>query len=200
MTHTITSPTGKKLKIQKTHKTTPTMNSNPKLIAVREAHESRLAANKEYLKNSNVKAFLDAIAEAEGGDYDLEYGGIKNKKNDKWRITDYSTHPGPGFDGKTTAAGRYQINKANWRENGTKKMGLVDFSPETQDLIAVESLRQVHSIDDVIAGDIPVAIRKASATWASLPQGPGLSGRFNQPYMEYKKFVEVYKKSGGAFK
>lgn len=89
--------------------------------------QKRLAENREYLKNSNVRAYLAAIAAAEGGDYDLMYGGVLGKKNDRWRFRDFSTHPGPGIDGRTTAAGRYQINKANWKENGEKKMGLTDF-------------------------------------------------------------------------
>lgn len=143
----------------------------------------RLSENEKYLKNTNIKAFLDMIAWAEGGDYDLKYGGVKGKKNDKWRITDYSTHPGPGSDKKTTAAGRYQINKMNWQENGVKRMGLTDFSPHTQDLIAIEGLRQGKIIDAIISGDMPTSIKGASTTWNALAQGHGLPNRVaGQPY------------------
>lgn len=200
MTKMVSSPNGKTLHHVSTKKTTHHKDKTPKKIRVRNNTKTRLAENRGYLKNQNVKAFISAISEAEGGDYDLMYGGVKGKKKDKWRITDFSTHPGPGIDGKTTAAGRYQINKANWQENGIKKMGLTDFTPETQDLIAVESLRQVHAVDDVIAGDIPTAVKKASATWSALPRGPGLANSSGQPYMEYSEFVTAYKNNGGIVK
>lgn len=158
--------------------------------------EARLAENQKYLKNTNVKAFISAIAAAEGGDYNLKYGGVVGKKNDKWKFTDFSSHPGAGSDGRTTAAGMYQINRATWQEMG-KKMGLTDFSPSTQDLLAVEILRTIGAIDSIGAGDIETALSKASRRWAALPQGPGKTGRYPQPYMEYDDYVAAYKKNGG---
>lgn len=41
---------------------------------------TRLDENEEYLKDSNVAAFIKAISAAGGGDYDLKYGGVKGKK------------------------------------------------------------------------------------------------------------------------
>lgn len=161
--------------------------------------EARLAENQKYLKNTNVKAFIRAIAAAEGGDYNLKYGGVVGKKNDKWKFTDFSSHPGAGSDGKTTAAGMYQINRATWQEMG-KKMGLTDFSPSTQDLLAVEILRTIRAIGSIGAGEIESALSKASRRWAALPQGPGKAGRYPQPYMEYDDFVAAYKKNGGEIK
>jgi muramidase (phage lysozyme) len=161
--------------------------------------EARLVENQKSLKNINVKAFISAIAAAEGGDYNLKYGGVIGKKNDKWKFSDFSSHPGPGSDGRTTAAGMYQINRATWQEMG-KKMGLTDFSPSTQDLLAVEILRTIGAIDSIGAGDINSALSKASRRWAALPQGPGKTGRYPQPYMEYDDFVAVYKKNGGGIK
>jgi muramidase (phage lysozyme) len=75
-----------------------------------------------------------------------------------------------------------------------------DFSPETQDLIAVESIRQIHAIDDVISGDLSTATSKASATWAALPNGPSLPNAALQPYMHYDKFVEAFREAGGTAK
>jgi len=161
--------------------------------------EIRLSENRNYLRNTNVKAFLAAIAAAEGGDYNLKFGGVKGKKNDKWQFTDFSTHPGAGSGGKMTAAGMYQIIKKTWRYNG-EKMGLTDFSPETQDLLAVEILRSLRVIDKIVEGDINTALSKASEQWAALPQGPGQPSRYDQPYMEYDKFVVTYKSKGGSIK
>lgn len=194
---TLISPAGKTLDHVGFRRTTPSEDRAVKELRVQASKQKRLAENREYLKNSNVRAYLAAIAAAEGGDYDLMYGGVLGKKNDRWRFRDFSTHPGPGIDGRTTAAGRYQINKANWKENGEKKMGLTDFSAETQDLIAVESIRYAHAIDDVIAGDIEPAARKTSAVWAAIPKGPGVPNDAGQPYMRYEKFLRAFKDNGG---
>ncbi|MGN6525348.1 MAG: paar repeat-containing protein [Burkholderiaceae bacterium] len=159
----------------------------------------RKAENEAYLAKPNVKAFLDMIAWAEGGDYDLKYGGVVGRKNDKWRITDFSLPPGPGADGSTTASGRYQINVANWTENGKKKMGITDFSPHSQDLIAVEGLRQVHAIDAVLAGDMDEAIPRASRTWNSLPQGKDKGNRVaGQHYVSWNDAIAKFQACGGT--
>lgn len=159
----------------------------------------RVTENRDYLKNANVKAFLCAIAEAEGGDYNLKYGGVKGKKNDKWTFTDFSTHPGAGSGGKTTAAGRYQINISTWSEMG-KRMGLTDFSPTTQDLLAIEILRAGKVIDKIVAGDIDAALSGASRRWAALPEGKGKPGRYPQPYKTYDEFKSYYENCGGSIK
>lgn len=199
MTTTITAPSGKKLKHIKTHTTTPEHDAKPKQIKARVDPAIRLAENKEFLKNSNVKAFIAAIAMAEGGDYNLKFGGVKGKKHDKWQFSDFSTHPGPGIDGKTTAAGMYQINRDTWKEMGAK-MGLGDFTPETQNLLAVEILRTLGVIGDIISGDIAVALSSASRRWAALPQGPDKGGRYAQPYTSYEEFEASYQANGGIVK
>lgn len=195
----ITSPSGKTLKRVSKHKTTSKKDTKAKPVKVKPDSAARLAENKEHLKNINVKAFIGAIAAAEGGDYDLKYGGVKGKKNDRWKFSDFSTHPGVGIDGITTAAGMYQINKDTWKEMSSK-MGLTDFSPETQDLLAVEILRTIGVIDDIVAGDISPALSAASRRWAALPQGPGKAGRYPQPYMKYEAFENTYKGNGGVVK
>ncbi|WP_244917811.1 glycoside hydrolase family 24 protein [Pseudacidovorax intermedius] len=175
--------------------TTPLHDKTPQTVKV-DSRLIRLAENRAYLKNPNVRAFLDMIAWAEGGDYHAKFG--YGWARGDWSFKDESTHPGPGSDGKTTAAGRYQITKANWQENGVKKMGLTDFSPETQDLIAVEGLRSSKSLDAVIDGDMVVALGSAARTWNSLPQGPGLPNRVKgQPYKRYEDLVAQFRKFGG---
>lgn len=201
MTKTVTSPSGKVLHHRATKTTTPKESAEAKEVRIRKTQSDRLAENQESLKNKNVKAFIQAIAEAEGGGYDFKYGAIKGKKNDPWRFTDFSTHPGPGWGGKTTAAGMYQITIATWRDFGTASMGLTDFAPETQDLIAVNLLRSVGVIDKIKEGDIAAGLSKASTKWAALPQGPGLSNRApNQPYVSYESFAASYKSFGGTVK
>jgi len=160
----------------------------------------RLAENRHYLTDKNVKAFIAAIAAAEGGDYNLKFGGRKGKKNDPWQFTDFTTHPGAGSDGVTTAAGMYQINQATWKEMAAK-MGLSDFTSDTQDLLAIEILRTIRVIDNIKAGELNSALSKASRRWAALPQGKGMPGRYSkQPYMDYDKFLAEYQHQGGSTK
>jgi muramidase (phage lysozyme) len=199
MTETVTSPTGKILRHVATMTTTPQSNNAVKEVRIK-VKNKRLEENKEYLKNKNVKAFIASIAAAEGGDYNLKYGGVKGKKNDKWQFSDFSTHPGAGSDGKTTAAGMYQINHATWKEMSAK-MDLSDFSPGTQDLLAVEILRTIGVIDTIVGGDISTGLSAASRRWAALPEGSGKTGRYApQPYMKYEDFEASYKNNGGSLK
>jgi muramidase (phage lysozyme) len=178
--------------------TTPRESAEAKAIRVAQEKHTRFEENKAYLAHPNVAAFLKAIAEAEGGGYDFKYGAVKGKKNDPWRFTDISTHPGAGFGGKTTAAGMYQITIDTWRQFGGK-MGLTDFSPNTQDLIVVDMLRTIGVIDKIKSGDIAGAMPKAALKWAALPEGPGLANHYPpQPYVEYSEFLATYKAAGGT--
>jgi len=158
----------------------------------------RLLENRALLRHSNMQAFLKAIALAEGGDYDFRYGAVRGRRNDPWRFSDYSTHPGAGRGGKVTAAGMYQITRPTWREMGTK-MGLTDFSPETQDLAAVEILRTIGADADILRGDLAAALDKASRRWSSLPRGKGLKGRYPpQPSVAFEDFEAHYRTAGGT--
>ena len=156
MPKAVTSPTGKRLAHAAQKTTTSIADGAAKQVQIASRQKTRLGENEEYLKNANVKAFPYMIGKSEGGDYRAKYGWYPG--NTSWTFTDESTHPGPGKDGHTTAAGLYQINKAAWTEHGKKAMGLDDFSPHTQDLIAVEDVHNV--IDSVVAGDIKPAIDK----------------------------------------
>ena len=196
----VTSPSGRTLQNRGTKTTTPKASAEAKEIKIALDKKTRLEENKALLASPNIKAFLVATSKAEGGDYDFKYGAVKGKKNDKWRFTDFSTHPGPGFGGSTTAAGMYQITIATWREH-SGKMGLTDFSKETQDLIAVELLRSVRVIDKLKAGDVAGSLLPAARKWAAIPQGPGLKGRHSdQPSVTYETFIEWYKAAGGTGK
>jgi muramidase (phage lysozyme) len=196
----VTSPSGKTLHYRATRTTTPAESNQAKVVRIALKRKTRLEENSAYLTDANVAAFLKAIGEAEGGGYDFKYGAVKGKRNDPWRFMDTSTHPGPGFGGRTTAAGMYQITIDTWRDHGGK-MGLTDFTPKTQDLIAVEMLRSLGVIDNIIAGDIAGAMPQAAKKWAALPMGPGLQNHYPpQPYTDYDTFLATYKAAGGSTK
>lgn len=157
-----------------------------------------LQEDRASLAVPNIRAFICAIAFAEGGDYNLKFGGVKGRKNDPWSFSDFSTHPGAGKGGAVTAAGMYQINEGTWREVGGK-IGLHDFSPTTQDLLAVEILRELRVLPAIQAGELATALSAASRRWAALPQGPGLGNRYPpQPFKTYEDFLAAYKENGGT--
>ena len=159
--------------------------------------QERCDQNAEDLLHPNVAAFLKAIAAAEGGGYDFKYGALKGRTNDRWRFTDTSTHPGPGIDGKTTAAGMYQITRPTWQHHGGK-LGLCDFSPRTQDLIAVEILHSLGVVESIKAGQIASVMPKVARTWAALPKGPGQCNHYpHQRYMKFDDFLSAYLSAGG---
>jgi muramidase (phage lysozyme) len=127
-----------------------------------------------YLENPNVRSFLDMIGSAEGTDkysYNTLFGGGK--------VESLADHPRQLFDftettgrpNKTTAAGRYQFLSNTWDEQA-KKLGLPDFGPKSQDLAAINLLRERGILPDVLAGNWESAVKKSGPIWASLPSSP----------------------------
>lgn len=104
--------------------------------------------------NSQRKAFLDMVAWSEGTDngrqktrnhgYDVIVGGEL--------FTDYSDHPrklvtlNPKL--KSTAAGRYQL-LSRWWDAYRKQLGLKDFSPESQDAVALQQIKERGALQTV---------------------------------------------------
>lgn len=120
-------------------------------------------------EEQNIQKFLDFIGKAEGADYDIIVGGTA--KNPK-RFTDFSKHPrvvGIVTDrGPSTAAGRYQITAQTY-DGFAKKLGITDFSPQSQDRIAIAIIQKEGALDDVKAGRFDAAIAKLGGRWESFP-------------------------------
>jgi len=122
----------------------------------------------ELRGNPNVRVMLDLIARAEGNtNYDTLVGGGKFK--------DFSSHPNKTVYLKSLnkvipsdAAGRYQIMGANWGPY-SRRLGLKDFSPESQDKIAIQMIADRGALDSVLKGDYVNGIKKLKSQWASLP-------------------------------
>jgi len=117
--------------------------------------------------DQNLQKFLDFLGKAEGADYNVIVGGKK--------FQDFSKHPGVvGLrtkEGPSTAAGKYQITKTTY-DDFAPKLGIKDFSPQSQDRIAIELIRSKGALEDVERGDFRSAIDKLGSTWASLPSSP----------------------------
>jgi len=126
---------------------------------------------------SNLQAFLKMIILSELGQslIDVSDRGynilVGSTASHPLLFTDYSTHPNilnKQFD--STAAGAYQIIHPTFIglcEHG----GYTDFTPETQDKMAVDLITGREALDDVNAGNFENAVAKCSAEWASLPGG-----------------------------
>ena len=125
----------------------------------------------ESASNPNVDKFLGFLGESEGADYNVIIGGKT--------FEDYSKHPNViGLrtkEGPSTAAGKYQITKSTY-DTYAPKLGIKDFSPESQDKIALALIKDKGALKDVESGDYLTAINKLGGTWASLP-----SSTYSQP-------------------
>lgn len=72
-------------------------------------------------------------------------------------------------------------------------MGLTDFSPQTQDLMAAQLLVERGAMGPLLSGNLDAALRGASHEWATLPKGPNLSNRnLGQRYMPYDKVRSTF--------
>lgn len=99
---------------------------------------------------------------------------------------------GCGYD-----KGAYRIDAATCQAK-RNLMGLNDFGPETQDLVAVELLREAGAIEKIQAGDVWSALLVLAPRWPGLPQAPGADGHFAPPALEYERFCDRYRSFAGT--
>jgi muramidase (phage lysozyme) len=159
---------------------------------------------RDALAVANVRAALDVIAWAEGtaqkpDPYRVCYGY-------RHTIADFSKHPkalgwrgepldslGPKYKGLvSTAAGKYQINFPTWSD-ASRALGLVDFSPASQDAAAVWIMDQAGALEQVKAGAFGAAVAKLARRWASFPGGTS-----GQPTRRVGDLVAKFNEKGGA--
>lgn len=124
--------------------------------------------------NSNQKAFLDTIAYSEGtstitvsnNGYNVLVGSTQNHP---LLFDSYADHPRIlNTQLNSTAAGRYQLLE-RYYDAYKKMLKLPDFSPDSQDAIALQQIAESKALSDVDMGDFETAIRKCAHIWASLP-------------------------------
>lgn len=140
--------------------------------------------DQEALSNDNVKAFLRAIRAGESSQEPeaytmLVYGG---------NFDDFSTHPKvfkpiEGSHLFTSAAGAYQITYSTWKWLHLLA-GVDDFTPHSQDKMAVAYLRKLGALTDIIAGRYDAAIEKCKGVWEAIDV-PKLKKRMDTAYINY---------------
>ncbi|QNK65895.1 glycoside hydrolase family 104 protein [Variovorax sp. PAMC26660] len=155
---------------------------------------------------SNRKAFLDMLAVSEGtrtspatvnDGYDVIVTGVDGKSE---VFTDYSTHPfANGRPSKvinsrgltSNASGRYQFMLKDWAHYKAQ-LGLPDFGPDSQDLWALQLIRERGALPLIDAGSFDLAVARVRNLWASLP-GAG----YGQPEHCIDRLRAAYQAAGG---
>jgi muramidase (phage lysozyme) len=124
---------------------------------------------------ANRVAFLDMIAHSEIGllllaETDNGYNVLVGSTPAKPLIfPSYATHPNVLNKAlNSTAAGRYQL-LFRWFKAYAALLKLPDFSPLSQDLIALQQIRERGAFALIDAGQFEAAVAKCSNIWASLP-------------------------------
>ena len=137
------------------------------------------------ITNTNLRAFLALIQHTEGTDKYLNpYKVMFTGKI----FNDLSKHPNTlNVSGRyrSTAAGAYQFLKGTY-----DSLNMPNMLPLSQDLAAIQLLKNVGAYNFVIAGNFPAAINKANKIWASLPNSP-----YGQPTFKMPVVLDFLKKN-----
>ena len=116
------------------------------------------------------KAFLDMLAWSEGTITDVRKPEIMVMTSMVWRrLPDYpiTLANGHAKQPKTQiSAGRYQLF-SRWWDVYRKQLGLKDFSPKSQDAVALQQIKERGAITAIDRGDIRQAIDRCNI-WASI--------------------------------
>jgi muramidase (phage lysozyme) len=146
----------------------------------------------------NRQAFLDMLAWSEGTttitESDNGYNVLVGSTPSHPLLFDsYADHPRIlNAELDSTAAGRYQL-LAKYFDAYKQLLKLSDFSPTSQDLIAVQQITERRAMADIAAGNIITAILKCSTIWASLPGAP-----YGQRQNKLSDLLAEYQKAGGS--
>lgn len=142
------------------------------------------------LKDQNFSDFRDLIAASEGGTYNRLFG-FDNQGRPRY-FSDFSKFPdspakyqkADGTIGESNDAGRYQIN-INTYNRLAKSLGITDFSPRSQDIIANALILENSKASKALqAGDIGAAVSALNKVWVSLPGGPNGVGHRSMQFIQ----------------
>ena len=153
--------------------------------------------------SGNLGAFLDVIAWSEIGPdllaasdngYNVIVGSTAENPD---LFSDYSTHPDKlvklSASLESTAAGRYQQLYHNWVAYRAM-LNLPDFGPTSQDMIAVQQIKEAGAMQDIELGNFNDAIAKCAHLWASFT-GAG----YGQHEQKLADLRTAFNDAGGVF-
>ena len=147
----------------------------------------------------NLKAFLDTIAWSEIGPALLAVSDngynvcVGSTVANPLLFSSYATHP-MRHDNHTNsnAAGRYQL-MGRYYLPYKMQLKLPDFSPASQDAIALQQIRECQALDAIAAGDMLTALERCAHIWASFP-GAG----YGQHEQETSGLIAAFINAGGV--
>lgn len=167
-----------------------------------------MSASKHSI-SENLNAFLDTITFSELGagliTPETDYGYkviVGSTPKHPILMTTYADHPRreiwqERIQDYSTAAGAYQI-LARFFDAYKTQLSLPDFSPVSQDRIAIQLIRECHALSWVEAGYIAQALYACSSRWASLPRHSGDEhGAYGQGANHIEGLLSVYRSFGG---
>lgn len=147
----------------------------------------------------NRAAFLDMLAVSEIGavlleesddGYNILVGSLPGKP---LTFSRYTTHPN-WFNRacNSTAAGRYQLLHRYFAAYA-HLLGLSDFSPVSQDKIALQQIRECRALPHIDAGEFAQAVALCAHIWASLP-----GNTYGQHQNTIEHLQAAYEAAGGT--
>ena len=157
--------------------------------------------------STNLQAYLDMLAVSEGTStspitlcdgYDVIVTGADGQRE---IFSDFSDHPFAGGRKSKTinrrgltsnASGRYQFMLRDW-PHYRDLLKLHDFGPTSQDLWAIQLIRERRALPDIDAGNFAIAVSKCRNIWASLP-GAG----YGQPEHPIERLQVAFLRAGGV--
>lgn len=154
----------------------------------------------DALALTNVRAMLRVIRHGESDEenddraYRMRWGGLGNPPaffDDFWRHPRIF-EPTTG-DRVSSAAGAYQITATTY-DDFAPGLGISDFTPHSQDLIAVAIMAAEGALAALVDGRFDDAIGLLRGRWTSLP-----GAEENNPRWTLDAAREVYQKWGGTF-
>jgi len=156
-----------------------------------------MSASKRVLHH-NLNAFLDTISFSEGTNiagsddgYNVIVGG---KLFTGYASPQYFLVDLPNLGIKSTAIGRYQV-LYRYATHYIKTLGLRDFSPLSQDKIALQLIRECRATQLIIDGDFAKAVAACSSRWASFP-----GNTYGQRQENIRALAQFFVAAGGVIK
>lgn len=165
----------------------------------------------DLARKPEIRAMLDTIGFTEGTG--LNYGKVvngtvigQNKKNMPYDTTlvagaknvttyDMAQHPNVKVQVNknlvSSAAGRYQFLSGTWN-NLSQKLGLTNFHADTQDIAAVQLMKERNMIEPLLNGDLQTAINRGANEWASLPKADGNGAYAGQNAKSFEAIQNAY--------